>query len=319
VNNGTAALHTAYLSVLRPGDEVLVPAFTFFSTASMVYYSMGKPIFVDVDPETFLINIEDIKEKISVKTRAIVPVHLFGNVADMNALNEICDDHNLVLINDSAQAHGTNYNGKDIGSFDDLGCYSFYPSKTLTTGEGGMVTTNNYDFYRKGNLLRAHGDDGRYHHVLMGFNYRMTEIAAILGMDQMKNFDDFLKHRKTCGEYLRGKIENMSGFTPQKITDNVSPSYSYFTLTMDLDLFSVNREQLINALQKENVDTAVHYPIPMTQQPIIREIFKPNYCPVSEELSKKIFSIPMHTSLSKENLNSIVYALEKIIYHYMKK
>jgi perosamine synthetase len=129
VNSGTAALHVAYLSTIKPGDEVIVPAFTFFATASTVIYSSGRPVFADIDPETFLIDPEDVKEKITKKTRAIAPVHLFGNAAEMDALNDLSEDHDLVIVNDSAQAHGTEINGKDIGSFDTLNCYSFYPSK----------------------------------------------------------------------------------------------------------------------------------------------------------------------------------------------
>jgi dTDP-4-amino-4,6-dideoxygalactose transaminase len=319
VNNGTAALHTAYLTVLNPGDEVIVPSFTFLATASMVHYAMGKPIFSDVDPETYLIDIEDVKEKITSKTKSIVPVHLFGNAADMSSLLELCEDNDMFLISDSAQAHGTEYNENDIGSFDDLGCYSFYPSKTLTTGEGGMVTTNNEEFYRKGTLLRAHGDDSRYHHVILGFNYRMTEIAAVLGLDQMKQFNDFLERRKECGGYLKEKISNMEVFNTQKISDKVTSSYSYFTLTIDPDLLSVNRDTVVEALKNENVESAVHYPIPLTRQPIIRKMFNPEPTPVAEELSEKIFSLPIHPKLTDDDLNNIVYALEKIASNYQKK
>lgn len=318
VNNGTAALHVAYLSTVNPGDEVIVPSFTFLATASMVYYSMAKPVFVDIDPETFLIDLEDVKKKITSKTRAIVPVHLFGNAADMDGIKDICEDHHLSLINDSAQAHGTKYNKKDIGSLGDLGCYSFYPSKTLTTGEGGMVTTNDRNLYRKGTLLRAHGDDARYHHVVMGFNYRLTEIAAVLGIDQMHHFDEFLKRRIQCGNYLKKHIGSINGLNPQKTTPKVEHSYSYFTLTMDLDQYRCTRDQFIKALDDENIDCAVHYPTPLTKQPIIKEKLDPATCIISEQVSKQIFSLPIHPALSDEDLKNIIKGVEKVASYYSK-
>ncbi len=312
VNSGTAALHAAYLSTVKPDDEVIVPSFTFIATASMVHYSRAKPVFADIDPETFIIDPEDVKRKITSKTRAIVPVHLFGNAADIQGLQDLCQDHNLALIHDSAQAHGTRYDGKDIGAYDDLGCYSFYPSKTLTTGEGGMVTTNDESLYRKGTLIRAHGDDARYHHVLMGFNYRLTEIAAVIGLDQMRQFDGFLKRRKQCGDYLRREIGRIEGLTPQRVTPKVEPSYSYFSLTLDPEAFRITRNQFMEALQHENIDCAVHYPTPLTQQPVIRETLNPEPTPVAEETATRILSLPMHPALTDQDLENIVAGVEKV-------
>ena len=318
VCNGTAALHTAYLSTLKPGDEVIVPSFTFLATASMVYYSMARPVFADIDPDTFLIDLEDVKKKITPRTRAVVPVHLFGNAADIQGLRDLCEDHSLALIHDSAQAHGTRYGGRDVGSYDDLGCYSFYPSKTLTTGEGGMVTTNDEGLYRAGTLLRAHGDDGRYHHVAMGFNYRLTEIAAVLGIDQMRQFDGFLKRRKECGGYLRKNIGRIDGLHPQRATPKADHSYSYFSLTMDTEKYRCTRDQFLRALAAENIDCAVHYPKPLTGQPIVKEKLDPAPCPVSEDVSMRILSLPMHPALTDEDLKLIVAGVEKVAGHYLK-
>jgi dTDP-4-amino-4,6-dideoxygalactose transaminase len=248
-----------------------------------------------------------------------VPVHLFGNAADIDGLKDLCEDHQLTLIHDSAQAHGTKYDKKDIGSLDDLSCYSFYPSKTLTTGEGGMVTTNDQDLYRKGTLLRAHGDDARYHHVMMGFNYRLTEIAAVLGLDQMDHFDEFLKSRKKYGKYLHKHISKIDGLSPQKATPKVDHSYSYFTLTMDLDQYRCTRDQFIKALNEENIDSAVHYPTPLTKQPIIEEKLNPPQCPISEQVSKQIFSLPIHPALTDEDLKNIVEGVNKVSAYYIRK
>ena len=316
VNSGTAALHVAYLSTLKPGDEVIVPAFTFFATVSTVIYSNGRPVFVDIDPETFLIDPEDVKEKMTNRTRAIAPVHLFGNAADMDALNDLAEDHDLAIVNDSAQAHGTEINGKDIGSFDTLNCYSFYPSKSMTTGEGGIVTTNDEKLYELGCLIRSHGDDARYHHVVLGLNYRMTDIAAAIGLNQLQDLDHYLERRRHSGSILREGIGKIDGLHPQKIGKGVNHSYSYFSLVMDPERFRCSRDEFIDALRAENIGCAVHYPIPLTKQPAITKLMKPEACPVSEETSERIFSLPMHPYLSDKNLNEIREGVEKVAAHF---
>ena len=318
VNSGTAALHTAYLSILKPGDEVIVPAFTFFATASTIIYSQGKPVFSDVDPETFLIDPEDVKEKITGKTRAIVPVHLFGDAADMDALKDLAEDYKLLIVSDSAQSHGTEYGGRDIGSLDDLNCYSFYPTKSMTTGEGGMVTTNDEELHRLGCLIRNHGDDARYHHVILGLNYRMTDMAAVIGLNQLSNLDRYLERRRHCGKMLREGINKIKGLHPQKIQEGVNHSYSYFSLTMEPELFKCTRDEFLKALRAENIDCAVHYPIPLTKQPAITNLMKPEECPVSEEVSKRIFSLPMHPELTDLNLKKILEGVEKVATYYHK-
>jgi perosamine synthetase len=318
VNSGTAALHISYLSTIKPGDEVIVPAFTFFATASTVIYSNGKPVFADIDPETFLIDPEDVKKKITERTRAIAPVHLFGNAADMDALTDLAEDHNLSIVNDSAQAHGTEINGRDIGSYDTVNCYSFYPSKSMTTGEGGMVTTNDDELYRLGRLIRSHGDDARYHHVMLGLNYRMTDIAAAIGLNQLSNLDQYLERRRSCGKILREGIDKIEGLQPQRTGKGVKHSYSYFSLVMNLEEFSCTRDEFIETLKAENIDCAVHYPIPLTKQPAITNMMKPEECPISEDISTKIFSLPMHSELTDEDLENILEGVEKLVKYFHK-
>lgn len=318
VSSGTAALHVAFLSILKPGDEVIVPSFTFFATASTVIYSRGKPVFADIDPKTFLIDPEDVKEKITERTRAIAPVHLFGNAADMKALTDIAQDHKLLIVNDSAQAHGTEINGRDIGSFDTLNCYSFYPTKNMTTGEGGMVTTNDEKLYQQGQLIRSHGDDARYHHIILGLNYRMTDIAAVIGLNQLSDLDQSLARRRYCGKVLRDAINKIAGLHPQKIEKNVNPSYSCFSLVMDTEAFNCTRNQFLEALKAENIDCAVHYPIPLTKQPAITNLMKPEECPISEEISRRIFSLPMHPELSDEDLEKIIAGVKKVATYFQK-
>ncbi len=316
VSNGTAALHCAYLSTLKPGDEVIAPAFTFIATISTVHYSNAKPVLADVDPDTFLLDPEKVKEKITKKTRAIAPVHLFGNSCDMKALNDIAEDHNLTIINDCAQAHGTEYSGKDLGAWPNLSCYSFYPTKTMTTGEGGIVTTDDPELYRLGCLLRSHGDDGRYHHIIFGLNYRTTDIMSAIGLNQLAQLDDFLVKRRHNAEVLIKGLKKVPGIVPQRITPNTNPSYSYFSVVLDPEKLRCTRDEFMKALTAENIDCGVHYPTALTEQPVVKELLKPEPCPISEDLSRRIMSLPMHPYLSDDDLNTVIAGVSKVANHY---
>jgi len=318
VSNGTAALHCAYLSTLKPGDEVIAPAFTFIATISTVFYSNAKPVLADVEPDTFLLDPEKVKEKITKKTKVIAPVHLFGNSCNMRALSEIAEDHKLLLVNDCAQAHGTEYGGKDLGSWANLSCYSFYPTKAMTTGEGGIVTTNDPELNRLGCLLRSHGDDGRYHHVLFGLNYRITDIMSAIGLNQLAQLDDFLAKRKHCADVLLKGLKKVDGIVPQKITPNAKPSYSYFSVVLDPEKLRCTRDEFMKALSAENIDCGVHYPTALTEQPVVKETLKPKACPVSEDLAKRIMSLPMHPYLTDDELNAVVAGVEKVAAFYSK-
>lgn len=318
VSNGTAALHVSYLSVLKPGDEIIVPSFTFFATASMAFHSRAKPVFADIDPETFIIDPEDVKGKITRKTKAVVPVHLFGNAANMDALNDMAEDHGFAIISDSAQAHGTEYDGRDVGSFDTLNCYSFYPTKTLTTGEGGIVTTNDDELYKLGCLLRSHGDDARYHHVIVGLNYRLTDIAAVIGLNQLSHMKEYLERRRHFGAKYKKGMAKIEGIRPQRVEDKVNHSYSYFSSVLDPDMFRCGRDEFLDALRAENIDCAVHYPIPLNRQPAITDLLEPEDCPVSEDVAKRIFSLPMHPELTDKDLENVLAGVEKVVSHYLK-
>jgi perosamine synthetase len=318
VSNGTAALHCAYLSTLKPGDEVIAPAFTFIATISMIVYSNAKPVLADVEPDTFLLDPEKVKEKITKKTKAIAPVHLFGNSCDMKALTDLAEDHNLFIINDCAQAHGTEYGGKDLGAWPNLSCYSFYPTKTMTTGEGGIVTTDDPELNRLGSLLRSHGDDGRYHHVLFGLNYRITDIMSAIGLNQLSQLDDFLAKRRHNADVLLKGLKKIDGVTPQKMTPKTKPSYSYFSVVLDPNKLRCSRDEFMKALTAENIDCGVHYPASLTEQPIVKQTLKPKPCPVSEDLSRRIMSLPMHPYLSEGELGKVVEGVDKVASHYAK-
>jgi len=318
VSSGTAALHVAYLSVLKQGDKVIVPAFTFISTASAAVFAKGRPVFADIDEETLTIDPQDVAEKISSKTKAIAPVHLFGNAANMKALKEIAEDHDLYLVNDAAQAHGTLIDGKDVGSLDHVNCYSFYPTKTMTTGEGGMMTTNNKELYEKGRLIRNHGQKTRYLHTILGLNYRMTEIAAVIGLGQLRMLEEFLAKRKRNAKVLTDGLGAITGLKSQRAGKGVDHSYSYYTIIMDLDRFRCTRDKFADALRAENIECIVYYPTPLTRQPALEKYSKKMRCPVAEDIAERVFSIPVHPSLTKEDLEKILEGLKKVSTHYLK-
>ena len=318
VSSGTAALHSAFLSVMEPNDEAILPSFSFIAAASMVVHAAGRPVFADIDSETFLIDEEDVKEKITQHTKVISPVHLFGNAVNLDTLTEITCEKDIFLVNDCAQAHGTEYKGKDVGSYDALNCYSFYPSKNMTTGEGGMVTTNDYTLQEKGRQIRDHGEKSRYCHALLGFNYRMTEIEAALGLSQLAQLDAFVARRRKIGEVLRAAVDKVDGLRPQRIDSHTSPSYSYFSVVMELEEFRCVRNVFVSALEAENIGCAVHYPIPLHRQPALRGIVKAEAYPISEEVSRSIFSLPIHPYLSDDMVRTILRGIEKVTSHYLR-
>jgi perosamine synthetase len=319
VSSGTAALHTAFLSILEPGDEVIVPAFTFIATASTVIFSSGKPVFADIDEETFTIDLEDVKEKITSRTKAIAPVHLFGNAADIKGLLEIASDHKLYVVSDAAQAQGTMVDGMDVGSYDHLNCYSFYPTKVITTGEGGMVTTNDPELYRKGSLIRSHGQESKYLHTILGLNYRMTDIAAAIGLVQLSRLDFYLEKRRRNADFLIRGLKGIPGLRPQLVRRGVEHCYNYFAVVMDLDMFRCSRDEFMDALIAENIECQCHYPRSLVEQPVFKGLSSEDDCPVSRRVARSIFSIPVHPYLGEDDLGLIIEAIEKVANYYLKR
>lgn len=316
VSSGTAALHTSYMSFLSPGDQVIVPAFTFFSTVSTILLCQGRPVFADIDPDTLLIDVECVKEKITEETRSITPVHIFGNAADMTALRDLGEDHDLIILSDCAQAQGTSYKGRDVGSLDDLNCFSFYPSKIMTTGEGGMVTTNSPELHRRGTLIRNHGELDRYNHVVLGLNYRMTEIEAIIGLNQLEQLNLHLSKRRRADRVLRKGLTSVEAVRPQRVNAGVNPSCCYFTVILDPEVLKCAREEFMAALRAENIDCAVHYPSSVNRQPAIKNLMESEPCPVADDVSKRALSLPIHPSLSDEDLSAIIEAVTKVSGYY---
>ena len=278
VTSATTALHLALVALnIQAGDEVIVPAFTWISTANVVIYCGAKVVFVDVDRTTFNIDVNDLKKKITSKTKAIIPVHLFGLCADMDAVKKVAG--NIPLVEDGACAAGAGYKGNAAGSLGTIGCFSFHPRKSVTTGEGGMITTNDDKLAEVISSLRNHGasisEEQRHHGAkpyilpdfnLMGFNYRMTDIQAALGLSQMDKLDLFVSRRKENFNYLYQQLEETDGLLLPKATPNSDPSWFGFPITLD-PKHSVNREELLRFLDSRKIGTRLMFAGNIMRQP----------------------------------------------------
>jgi perosamine synthetase len=305
VNSGTSALFIAFMDIgLRPGDEVIVPSHTFFSSASQAIHLGAKPVFVEVDPKTYTMDIEDIKKKITPKTRAIVAVHIYGNPVDMDPIMEIAKEKNIVVIEDCAQAHGTKYKGRLVGSIGDYGCFSFFPSKIMNVGgDGGMITTNNEESAFRMGMLKNHGRKDKYSHEIFGMNMRMPEIPAAIGRVQLRKLDFFIQKRKEIMKYYDEHLSQCSFLQLPVI-----PSYAdsvYYVYTVQLD----KRDEFEKYLTENGIASGIYYPIPLHLQPIIMEKFGKESLPITEKICKRIISIPLSPMLTKEELD---YVIEKI-------
>jgi len=313
VANGTVALDTALKALrLGLGDEVVTSAFSFIASSNCVLYQGAKPVFADIDPRTFNINPLDVAEKITAKTRAIIAVHLFGQPAEMDALKEIAEDHEIALVEDAAQAHGAEYKGRKVGGFGDIGCFSFYATKNMTMGEGGMITTNSSELERKARLLRNHGETGKYHHVILGYNYRMSEITAAVGSVQLRKLDKSNEKRRENADLLTRGIEKISGLTAPYVKDNVRHVFCQYVVRVE-DGYSMERDKLAEHLKERGVNVAVHYPTPLYMQPLYRELgYGKIVCPMTEDASKRVLSLPVHPSVAGEDITYILDLLKEL-------
>lgn len=307
--NGTAALHLAYLAFLQPGDEVLVPSFTFIATASTVTLSGGRPVFCDVDPKTFLIDLADAESKITPRTRAIAPVHLFGNPCDIEAVQALAAKYDLIIVWDAAQAHGATYKGQDVGSFGDFVCYSFYPSKNMFVGEGGITCTNNPEYDHQMRYMRTHGQTGKYLHTMLGLNYRMTDVEAAIGREQLKRLDDMLAIRRRNAALLTEGLADLEGIQLQEVTPGGQHAWHQYCIVVQPELFGCDRDTLAQKLREKGIATGVHYPRGLHQQPIFEQLYGPSSLPQTEYLARHILAIPVHHGLSPEEVNYIIEAI----------
>lgn len=308
VSNGTVALDLALKTLeLQPGDEIISPAFTFVATANVILYQGARPVFVDVESKTFNIDPQDLQKKVTSKTKAVIGVHLYGQPFDVQAVQQICEDNKIVLIEDCAQAHGAEFKGQKVGSFG-LGCFSFYPTKNMTTGEGGMITTNDHHLAAKLRLMRNHGDAGKYNHIMLGYNYRMTNIQGAIGQVQLKSLDLYNQKRIENAEFLSKNIHRTGLTTPFK-DGRVKHVYNQYVIRVE-ESFPASRENLIKYLESNGIGCAVHYPMPVYRQPLYRQLdLDCQDCLVAEHISQRVLSLPVHPSLSHEDLEYIAFTI----------
>jgi dTDP-4-amino-4,6-dideoxygalactose transaminase len=309
VNSGTAALHIALLAAgIEADDEVITTPFSFIASSNAALFCGAWPIFVDISDSTFNINPHMIEQKITPKTKAIIVVHLYGQPCDMEPISKICRKHNLILIEDACQAHGSEYKGRKVGSFG-IGCFSFYPTKNMTTSEGGMITTNDDEIARRARMLRAHGQSQRYIHEDLGYNFRMTDISAAIGICQLAKLDESNGKRVRNAAYLSKEISGIKGLVPPYIAPDRTHVYHQYTIRVT-DAFRCSRDELQKHLVKSGVGCAVHYPIPLHRQPLYVKLGYNGSLPMAEAAAAQVLSLPVHPGLSQDDLETIVKALK---------
>jgi perosamine synthetase len=346
VSTGTAALHLALIAhEIGYGDEVITTPFSFAATANVILLVGAIPVFVDIDPETCNIDPSLVAAAITPRTKAILPVHLYGNPCDMERLQAIAEEHHLVIIEDACQAHAANINGKPVGSFG-TGCFSFYPTKNMTTGEGGMITTSDPLIAERARLLRSHGQKERYRHIALGFNQRMTELQAAIGLVQLEKLEQFTEKRRANAAYLS---EHLSPSVKTPVArDGYRHVYHQYTIRVPDES---SRDTWAARLLERGIGTAVHYPCPIHEQPFYqdaRDLYRiaarpldeeqmativktptgplkssngsgaatltatrpaetaTSRLPEAEKASRQVLSIPVHPALSEDDLDTIV-------------
>ncbi len=301
--SGTQALILALNAIDVRGKDVLVPSFTFIASATSIIAAGGHPVFVDVKEDTFNIDPEDVRKKITDKTVAIMPVHLYGQSADMDGIMEIAEERDLFVIEDACQAHGARWKGKKVGGIGNIAAFSFYPTKNMTTGEGGMVTTDDEDIAEKVRMLINHGQTERYHHSELGWNYRMTNIAAAIGIQQLNKLERNNEIRRRNAEFYD---EELSGFVEIPVVDE-GAHHVYHQYTIK----TKEREKLIEGLKKRDVGFGIYYPIAIHQQEIMKKLGYGGNLPVTEMLTSEVISIPVHPLIGEEGLDTVVNAIKE--------
>ena len=312
VNSGTSALQIALQAAgVRKDDEVITTSFSFIATANSILYTNAKPIFADISHDKFNIDPDDVLNKITHRTKAILPVHLYGHPAEMKALLEIAEDNDLVLIEDACQAHGAQYHGQKVGSFG-IGTFSFYPTKNMTTGEGGMITTNNPDIDISARMIRSHGSKQRYLHEMLGYNFRMTDISAAMGLIQLKKLAEFNKKRIENAEYLSNGLKNIHGIEIPPIRKGCTHVFHQYTIRITEDC-PIKRDTLVERLRDHDIGTGIYYPIPIHKQPFYRKLGYDDVLLETEIAAKQVISLPIHPAVSQKELSYIIKTIREVI------
>ncbi|HSL46401.1 MAG TPA: DegT/DnrJ/EryC1/StrS family aminotransferase [Anaerolineales bacterium] len=306
VSSGTTALHIALLANgVGPGDEVITTPFTFAATVNAILYVGATPVFVDIDEETFNMDLAQVEAKITPRTKAILPIHLYGYMCDMDHLQAIAEKHGLKIIEDACQAVGASYKDKFAGSFG-TGTFSFYATKNLMSGEGGMITTNDDGVAELCKMFRSHGMKRRYYHEMLGYNFRMTDIQSAIGLVQLKRLPEFNEKRRQNAEYFNSKIESV--ITP-KVKDGYCHVWHQYTIRIN---HGRDRDAAVEQLTAAGIGTGIYYPIPAHHQAHIRELVGEVSLPVAERMSREVISLPVHPGLSQADLNKIVEEVNKL-------
>ncbi len=302
VSSGTAALVIALKAHgIGPGDEVITTPFSFIATATSIIACGAEPVFVDIDPFDFNLDAGLVEEAISERTRAILPAHLYGHPAPVGALADLCADYGLVLIEDAAQALGARHAGRAAGAFG-TGCFSLYPTKSVTSAEGGMITTDDGETARRARQLRNHGQADRYRHELLGLNWRLSDVHAAIGLAQLGRLEGWLKARTRNAAALSERITRLE--TP-RVREGDTHGFNQYTVRVPSE-----RESFRERLREAGVETAVHYPIPIHWQPVMQELgYGEGSFPVTEAAAAQVVSLPVHPALSEDDLATIIAAV----------
>jgi len=312
VNSGTAALHMSLLAAgVKQGDEVIVPSFTFVASAEAVVLSGAKPVFADINPQTYNIDPERFRKAISAKTRAVIPVDLYGLSADMQAISEIAEEHNLAVIEDAAQAHGAAYRGKSPGYFADMACWSFYASKNMTTGEGGMITTNNDGYSDTLRCMRSHGEKGEYVSFMLGHNYRMPEIEAAIGIAQLEKLPTFSEKRRRNAQRLTEKLNLVKRLTLPREPEGYKHSWYLYTVRLQ-DNNRTGRDKAVEELRKRGIGATIYYSTPIHLMPYYSQ-FATHNLPETEKASEQVYSLPVHPGVTLQEINCIVDSVIEVV------
>lgn len=312
VSNGTAALHISMIAGSMNKGKVLVPAFTFAASANSVLLAGGSPVFVDIDIDTYNIDVDDAAQKLDPQCVGIEPVHLYGMPAPMPTIQKFAQENGLTVVEDSAQALGASCAGRKVGTFGLMGCFSTYPTKNLHTAEGGFVSTDSDEIANRLRLLRNHGQESRYNHVELGFNYRMTELQAAIGLPQLAKIEDFTAIRRRNAAILSEGLEGVDGLVLPYVRRGFRHVFHQYTIRVDPKNSGMSRDKLAQKLKARGIETAVHYPKPVYLQPyyVNRFGYRSGLCPNSELAAKTVLSLPVHQGLSEEDVHEVVKSVK---------
>lgn len=309
VANGTDALHLALRAVGVGADhEVIAPAHTFIATAAAIEMSGARPVFVDVDPETYTMDPTGVEAAITPRTRAIIPVHLYGQPVDMQPILEVADQRDLVVIEDAAQAHGAEYRGQRVGGIGHLGCFSFYPSKNLGAyGDGGAVTTNDAELARRVSQLRDHGRISKYEHSVVGYNSRLDALQAAVLRVKLQHLDEWNRQRQRVAAWYDEALA-LAGLAPPRVRPDSTHVYHLYVVR------TATREEFRSRLESEGISTGVHYPIPLHLQPAFRHLgYRIGDLPASEAAANQVFSLPIFPELTRAQVESIAGIIGELL------